>query len=419
LHCETVSLFRCRERGLFLSENKNMHWLACVVLTILVIDRIQATELPEENLLVPDLIEYWGYPAESHEVQTKDGYLLTLHRIPYGKGHTDTTRKRPVFFLQHGLLCSSSNWVTNQPHLSLGFMLADSGYDVWMGNNRGNTYSKKHVTLPVDSKAFWDFSFQEFAKYDMPAMLGYALNVTGNKQLYYVGHSEGTMMIFAGLSESEKLQKMIKTAFALAPVAHLDKASSPITYLSSFETEIGGFFGFLGVREFMASSYWIRKLADLTCSFDEGALCGNFLFLIAGSDSRNMNATRTPIYFTHTPAGTSVKNMLHFCQLIEAGRFQKYDYGWAKNLYHYHSLKPPQYPIKNIKTEIEFFSGGRDTLADPQDVSWLTTQVKSLTKHHVIPEYNHLDFIWGESARRKVYKKIIKSAYRKDGILRR
>lgn len=33
-----------------------------------------------------ELITSKGYPGEAHWVQTPDGYILGLHRIPHGKG---------------------------------------------------------------------------------------------------------------------------------------------------------------------------------------------------------------------------------------------------------------------------------------------------------------------------------------------
>ena len=38
------------------------------------------------------------------------------------------------------------------------YMLADRGYDVWMGNARGNTYSNKHIFLKESDEAFWKFT---------------------------------------------------------------------------------------------------------------------------------------------------------------------------------------------------------------------------------------------------------------------
>jgi hypothetical protein len=54
-------------------------------------------------------------------------------------------------------MCSSFDYVNNAPNESLGFVLADAGFDVWLGNNRGNQWGRQHVNLTVDSEAFWDF----------------------------------------------------------------------------------------------------------------------------------------------------------------------------------------------------------------------------------------------------------------------
>ncbi|CAI5774703.1 Hypothetical predicted protein [Podarcis lilfordi] len=125
---------------------------------------------------------------------------------------------RPTVFLQHGLLGSSSNWVFNMDYNSLGFILADAGYDVWLGNSRGNTWSNKHNNYTEKHQEFWLFSFDEMAKYDLPASINFVLNKTGQEKIFYVGHSEGTTMAFIAFSTMPHLAKKIKMFFALAPV---------------------------------------------------------------------------------------------------------------------------------------------------------------------------------------------------------
>jgi hypothetical protein len=73
---------------------------------------------------VPQLVKENGYPVESHDVVTSDGYILTMHRIPRPGS--------PVVLLQHGLLDASETWVINSANNSLGFLLHDAGYDVFL-----------------------------------------------------------------------------------------------------------------------------------------------------------------------------------------------------------------------------------------------------------------------------------------------
>ena len=103
------------------------------------------------------MIHYNGYPAEEYDVITEDGYILTIQRIPHGRQEAHLEGPKQVILVQHGLLASSSNWVSNLPNESFGLILADKGFDVWLGNVRGNTYGRQHVNLSVDSDAFWDF----------------------------------------------------------------------------------------------------------------------------------------------------------------------------------------------------------------------------------------------------------------------
>ena len=94
---------------------------------------------------------------EDHFVTTQDGFILNLHRIPHGRNKTESGSPKPVVFLQHGLTMDSTNWVLNGRSDSLGYILADRGFDVWLGNIRGNRYSQKHVKLDPSDEEFWDW----------------------------------------------------------------------------------------------------------------------------------------------------------------------------------------------------------------------------------------------------------------------
>jgi predicted alpha/beta hydrolase len=75
---------------------------------------------------------------------------------------------------------------------SPAFIMAKAGYDVWLGNSRGNKYSKNHIKFALDSQEYWDFTWEDLATYDLPAFTDYILAYTGYAKLGYIGHSMGT-----------------------------------------------------------------------------------------------------------------------------------------------------------------------------------------------------------------------------------
>jgi len=73
-------------------------------------------------------------------LQTKDGYLLGLHRLAWRKGEEDKrvnsggrSMKKRVVYLHHGLLMNSEVWVClTDAQRALPFILVDRGFDVWV-----------------------------------------------------------------------------------------------------------------------------------------------------------------------------------------------------------------------------------------------------------------------------------------------
>ena len=365
---------------------------------------------PDIDYNITQIIQSKGYPCEEHKVITRDGYILGVFRIPYGR--TSSTRGRPVL-LQHGLLDAAVTWVMNFPDQSLGYILADTGYDVWLGNMRGNYYSRAHVKYNPDRDVeFWDFSWDDMARDDLPSMISYILNVTQETTISYVGHSQGTMIAFAEFGNlTSSIRNNISFFGALAPVAHLGHIRSPIRYLSITSKEIELYWHLLfGRDEFLPSSYIIKWLATFACGevILDKLICENILFILCGPEKKNMNITRLPVYISHEPDGTSVKNMIHFAQGVQSNVFRAYDYGSAqKNQLHYNQTTPPEYDVSRVNIPTALFWSGKDWLADPIDVTYLLDNLQNLVYEKYIPDYNHLDFVWALTANQMIYADLL------------
>jgi lysosomal acid lipase/cholesteryl ester hydrolase len=180
-----------------------------------------------------DLCALHGYEHEEHVVITQDGYLLGLHRLPSPRdahqASPGSSTGKPVVYLHHGLLMNSEVWVClTSAERCLPFVLAEAGYDVWLGNNRGNKYSKKNIHYHSASIKFWDFSMDEFAWGDVPESIGYILKTTKAQKLSYIGFSQGTAQALAALSIHPQLNEKVDVFIALAPAMSPAGLAAPI-----------------------------------------------------------------------------------------------------------------------------------------------------------------------------------------------
>mmetsp|Transcript_30057 Transcript_30057/g.22317 ORF Transcript_30057/g.22317 Transcript_30057/m.22317 type:complete len:115 (+) Transcript_30057:851-1195(+) len=94
----------------------------------------------------------------------------------------------------------------------------------------------------------------------------------------------------------------------------------------------------------------------------------------------------------HYPSGTSLKSMVHYAQIMNAARFQRYDYGSMLNKYIYHRDKAPLIDVQKIHSvPIAMFVGQYDLLADPEDNQITAPQLETLA-HYGEYELGHLGF---------------------------
>lgn len=246
----------------------------------------QSSDLEEDaRLTTPELLRKYGYPAEEHFVTTEDGYILGVHRVP--------NPGKPAVLVMHGMLSSSVDYVIMGPGIALAYFLHDQGYDVWMGNCRGNRYSLGHTHLdPTDGGEFWMFSWHELGTRDLPALIDYVIDQTGQPRIQYIGHSQGTTIFWVLCSERPDYNDKILAMHAMAPAAFMHNTLSPFArWLAIFLTSTEMALQYLGQYYFAPNDEAAIEGGFRDC--EDGApnqqMCANVIFLIAGFNTVEMN----------------------------------------------------------------------------------------------------------------------------------
>ncbi|KAF2904605.1 hypothetical protein ILUMI_01567 [Ignelater luminosus] len=368
---------------------------------------------PDGQLATPEIIKRWGYPVETHHVTTEDGYILTLFRIPYGKSTSSKKPGKPVL-IQHGHKASSKSFVLTGEK-SLAFILANAGYDVWLGNFRATTYSSNHTHLNNKDIEFWNFSFHELGIYDVAAEVEYVSKLRKQK-IIYIGFSLGTTAatvyssIYPDIAES-KVEIFIQMA--------------PFIITSGMST-----YAYYGL------TLWYHLIPYLYTSFDGqdkshsdfstmvwSYLCYPYPFQMKlchvpdmwsiGFSFDQINPETFPVTFSHIRETASAKTTTHVSQMVVSEEFRYYDYSAKENLRKYGSVEPPLYNLTNLRVPMYVVRSDNDRLSSKTGVekfyASLPEHVKRYGRYVVKHDsFNHIDFVFGKDVVPLVYDHLVK-----------
>ncbi|KAI5636946.1 alpha/beta hydrolase fold domain-containing protein [Phthorimaea operculella] len=449
---------------------------------VLVLCTIYITSTAAGNVLkkdmfapVPQIISSYGYPSERHRAHTEDGYVLQLHRIPAGRrsirrsGEPRAKGKKAVLLVS-GLLGSSGDFVIMGPDRSLSFILADAGYDVWVGNLRGDMYTA-HKNLTRRDPAFWDYSFHEHGKYDLPAMIDRILNITGLPKLLYIGYSMGTTSFFTMMSQRPEYNEKIVAFVALAPAVYLDNIKETAHFLLN-ELRITETFRKQGILALTVNQQLMEWITGSVCNAKapQYDMCMRMTYMIVGEDyeqndwstlrkqgilaltvnqqlmewiTGSVCNAKAPQYdmcmrMTYMIVGedyeqndwdmsqiimarfqpASWRQLEHFGKIAITGVFTSWEDGLNG------AVKP--YNLSNVKVPVTLLYGENDQLTTKDNILKLAAQLNSTGVLESVrpgcswPKFNHLDFAFAKDIGTLLNKPLVKHInylYSKYGAL--
>ncbi|KAB5527675.1 hypothetical protein DKX38_021522 [Salix brachista] len=399
-------------------------------------DNTSVSFLNANDGICKSVVEPKGYACQEHTVTTKDGYILSIQRVP--SGLSGQAADKPPVLLQHGLMMDGVTWLMNLPEQSLAFILADNGYDVWIANSRGTRFSRGHTSLkPIESVLYiflhhltpnlssqfnilscfmsvsaWPDRIEPSLCWAFPDELRQTLT-----------SFQGTLIALAAFSQ-EKLLNMLRSAALLSPIAYLNHLSSPLAR-GIIDLFLAEDLYWLGVHEFAPrEGQAVNKLLEDFCS-KPGINCSDIVTPITGPNCC-LNSSVTNEFLEYEPHSTATKNLIHLAQMARTGTIAMdvhFDelacWNWElKEANHPEAVALPPaaerhddqlYNMASIPNDLPLFLsyGGKDYLSDVKDVQALLENLKDHDGDKLvvqyIDEYAHADFVLGMNANRIVF----------------
>ncbi|CAG9861082.1 unnamed protein product [Phyllotreta striolata] len=353
----------------------------------------------------PEIIKKSGYPFMEFKVKTKDGYILKLFRIPR------VSSTKPAVFLMHGMQ-SSCGIFLGLGKQSMAFLLYEAGYDVWLGNYRGSEYSEEHEAMNATQREYWDYSVDDIALKDIPAMLQLVSYYSRDRgKIIYIGHSLGTTLGMMFASEyPDFAANSLSLLVMMSPTYKLPNIRTPYRFLFPLLYPAVDISNALNLVQSVSRAN-LRNFTRPLCLSSPPLMiaCLTAMNIFLGPFSQIAPET-IPVYFNQIPGGTSLRT-LTFLTESSRNRFRKYDYGIGKNRYLYGTDEPPEYDLKNIKVPVYIMFASNDWSISRQDCINFYKSLPERARYGMYEirnlNFNHYDFLFGRNSKTLVVDKLI------------
>jgi cholesterol oxidase len=330
-------------------------------------------------------------PPLVHPFHTPDGTELLLTR--YRGGH-----KGPVI-LSHGLGVSSRIFSLDTIEANLLELLFANGYDVWLLDYRAS------IDLPT---AETRFSGDDVADQDYPAAVETVLGATGAESLQMVVHCFGSttffMSMLAGL-------RGVRAAVASQIAAHVKAPAS--TRLKS-GLHVPQLLDAIGVDSMTAytddRAGWLERLYDRALAMwpdqeeeeCDSAVCHRITFMYSLLYEHDQLNTATHDTLHELFGVANIESLDHLARMVREGRLVAAD-GADRYMPHLDRLAIPITFIHGSDNNCYLPESTRDTYRALRNANG-----KHLYRRYVIPNYGHIDCIFGKRASRDVHPLILR-----------
>lgn len=278
-------------------------------------------------------------------------------------------------------MSNSDTWIENFADKAPAFTLLRAGYDVWLGNNRGNSHSLQHTTKKPTDPDFYFYSFQELGDYDLPTQIDKVLELTGKSSLSYIGHSQGTSQMFYALAKNEAAFKdKINLFVALAPITRLDHTTNSMlqNWGNNGTEDMKKVMKETGIHINAMFTPIFQTMMTSTCKAIP-TMCQAARELIFGKEDGVNHPLSSTHHCSRVPDTASFQQLDHFSKVFAAKDFV--DYSGAH-------LDLTQ--IKNVPVMV--VQGSKDDLSTPTDGKWAYDQLGKGVSYQVIDGFNHGSF---------------------------